>query len=121
MFAAHLAPAALVLTPRAAPVQEAEEPLVNQSDGPFLRAFAWRSVVPFGHGGRVDDLAVHPGDPHTDFVGFATGGLWKPANNGSTPVRCGVVMRYGSGKRRANPIALGDAFLASCVTGDGNR
>ena len=117
MFAAHLAPAALVLTPRAAPAQEAEEPLVDQSDGPMLRGFPWRSVVPFVHRGRVDDLAVHRGDPHTDFVGFATGGLW----NGSTPVRCGVVMRYGSGKRRDNPIALGDAFLASCVTGDGNR
>ena len=57
---------------------------MNQSDGPILRAFAWRSVVPFGHGGRMDDLAVHPGDPHTDFVGFAAGGLWKPANNRTT-------------------------------------
>ena len=84
MFAVHLAPAALVLTPRAAPAQEAEEPLVDQSDGPVLRGFPWRSVVPFSHGSRVDDLSVHRGDPHTDFVGFAAGGLWKPANNGTT-------------------------------------
>jgi photosystem II stability/assembly factor-like uncharacterized protein len=37
-----------------------------------------------GQGGRVDDIAVHPTDPHTFYVGFATGGLWKTTNNGTT-------------------------------------
>ena len=71
-------------TPRAALAQEAEEPLVNQSDDPILRAFSWRQIGPYGQGGRVNDLAVHPENPHTYFVGFATGGLWKTTNNGTT-------------------------------------
>ena len=81
--------ASVALVPRAVPAQNSpaqnpEEPLVNQSDDPVLRAFSWRSVGPFGQGGRVDDLAVHPENPHTYFVGFATGGLWKTTNNGTT-------------------------------------
>ncbi len=76
--------ASVALAPRAVPAQNPEEPLVNQSDDPVLRAFSWRSVGPFGQGGRVDDLAVHPWNPHTYFVGFATGGLWKTTNNGTT-------------------------------------
>ncbi len=76
--------AAIALTPRAAIAQEAEEPLVNQSDDPILRAFSWRQIGPYGQGGRVNDLAVHPADPHTYFAGFATGGLWKTTNNGTT-------------------------------------
>ena len=76
--------AAIALTPRAAIAQEANEPLVNQSDDPILRAFSWRQIGPYGQGGRVNDLAVHPADPHTYFAGFATGGLWKTTNNGTT-------------------------------------
>ncbi len=76
--------AATALTPRVTFAQADDEPLVNQSDDPILRAFSWRSVGPFGQGGRVDDLAVHPDDPHTYYVGFATGGLWKTTNNGTT-------------------------------------
>ena len=76
--------AAIALTPRAAIAQEANEPLVNQSDDPVLRAFSWRQIGPYGQGGRVNDLAVHPADPHTYFAGFATGGLWKTTNNGTT-------------------------------------
>ncbi len=76
--------ATTAFAPRAAFAQEAEEPLVNQSDDPILRAFSWRQIGPYGQGGRVNDLAVHPENPHTYFVGFATGGLWKTTNNGTT-------------------------------------
>ena len=78
---------AVALSPRAAVAQqgaEPPEPLVNQSDHAALRAFSWRAIGPIGQGGRVDDIAVHPGDPHTYFVGFATAGLWKTTNNGTT-------------------------------------
>ena len=77
--------AAATLPPTQAQAQDEDNtPLVNQSDDPLLRAFTWRSVGPFGQGGRVDDLAVHPDDIHTYLVGFATGGLWKTTNNGTT-------------------------------------
>ena len=92
MVAVRLAPAAFALAllafaavaQPAALAQEAEEPPVNQSDDPLLRVFDWRAIGPFGQGGRVDDIAVHPNDPHTYFAGFATGGLWKTTNNGTT-------------------------------------
>ncbi|MCY3677157.1 MAG: hypothetical protein OXH66_06110, partial [Gemmatimonadetes bacterium] len=50
----------LAVMPRAVLAQADDERLVNQSDDPILRAFSWRSVGPFGQGGRVDDLAVPP-------------------------------------------------------------
>ena len=78
---AVLATAAFPPTPIHA---QGNTPLVNQSDDPLLRGFSWRSVGPFGQGGRVDDVAIHPEDIHTYLVGFATGGLWKTTNNGTT-------------------------------------
>ena len=61
-----------------------QETVKNASDHPLLKPFRWRSIGPVGQGGRVDDIAVHPNDPHTFLVGFATGGLWKTTNNGTT-------------------------------------
>ncbi|MYF62630.1 MAG: hypothetical protein F4179_13375, partial [Gammaproteobacteria bacterium] len=57
---ALLAPLALLRG--SALAQDADTP-VNASDHPLLRAFSWRNIGPFGQGGRVDDLAVHPADP----------------------------------------------------------
>ncbi|GIW52620.1 MAG: hypothetical protein KatS3mg081_1975 [Gemmatimonadales bacterium] len=64
--------------------QRAENGYINQSDDPLLRAFRWRSIGPAGQGGRVDDIAVVEDDPSTFYVGFATGGVWKTTNNGTT-------------------------------------
>ena len=35
-------------------------------------------------GGRVDDIAVVESDPSIIYIGFATGGIWKSTNNGTT-------------------------------------
>ena len=35
-------------------------------------------------GGRIDDIAVDENNPSTFYVGFATGGIWKTTNNGTT-------------------------------------
>ena len=72
-----------LLLPGVGAAQGADTP-VNASDDPLLRVFSWRSIGPYGQGGRVDDLAINPDDPHTYFVGFATGGLWRTTNNGTT-------------------------------------
>jgi hypothetical protein len=58
--------------------------LINASDDPLLQGFRWRSIGPVGQGGRVDDIAVNPKNPKNFFVGFATAGLWKTTNNGTT-------------------------------------
>ena len=59
-------------------------PPVNQSDDPILKNFRWRSIGPATMGGRIDDIAVVESDPYTFYVGFATGGIFKTANNGTT-------------------------------------
>jgi photosystem II stability/assembly factor-like uncharacterized protein len=57
---------------------------VNQEDDPILKSFVWRSIGPANMGGRVDDIAVDERNPSTFYVGFATGGVWKTTNNGTT-------------------------------------
>jgi photosystem II stability/assembly factor-like uncharacterized protein len=42
----------------------------------------WRCVGPVVQGGRLVDIAVHPDDPYTFWVAYASGGLWKTTNNG---------------------------------------
>jgi photosystem II stability/assembly factor-like uncharacterized protein len=59
-------------------------PPVHQSDDPILKSFVWRSIGPANMGGRVDDIAVDENSPSTYYVGFATGGIWKTTNNGTT-------------------------------------
>ena len=57
---------------------------INQSDDPLLRPFLWRSIGPANMGGRIDDIAVVESDPSVIYVAYATGGLWKSTNNGTT-------------------------------------
>ena len=59
-------------------------PPIHQSDDPILKRFVWRSIGPANMGGRVDDIAVNENSPSTFYVGFATGGIWKTTNNGTT-------------------------------------
>jgi photosystem II stability/assembly factor-like uncharacterized protein len=59
-------------------------PPVHQSDDPILRAFTWRSIGPANMSGRIDDIAVVETAPSTFYIGFATGGIWKTTNNGTT-------------------------------------
>lgn len=57
---------------------------INESKDPLLRGFRWRSIGPASMGGRIDDFAVVESDPYTMYIGFATGGVWKTVNNGTT-------------------------------------
>src|SRR3954469_2944737 len=65
------------------PATPAPEP-VHKSTDPILKNFTWRSIGPANMGGRIDDIAVVETNPSTFYVGFATGGLWKTVNNGTT-------------------------------------
>ena len=65
--------------------QEAPAPRpVNESDDPLLKRFTWRSIGPAVMGGRIDDIAVDESNPSVIYVGYATGGIWKTVNNGTT-------------------------------------
>jgi hypothetical protein len=59
-------------------------PPINQADDPLLKRFIFRGIGPASMGGRIDDFAVVESHPSTYYVAFATGGLWKTINNGTT-------------------------------------
>jgi photosystem II stability/assembly factor-like uncharacterized protein/biotin carboxyl carrier protein len=66
------------------PAEALPLPPINQSEDPLLKQFVWRSIGPANMGGRIDDLAVVESNPSIIYMGFATGGLWKSTNNGTT-------------------------------------
>ncbi len=49
-----------------------------------FKGLKWRSIGPIVQGGRVVGLAQHPSQPFTFYAAFASGGLWKTTNNGTT-------------------------------------
>jgi hypothetical protein len=59
-------------------------PMINQSKDPLFTSFRFRSIGPASMGGRIDDIAVSETDPSIIYVGYATGGVWKSENNGTT-------------------------------------
>ncbi len=57
--------------------------------GPFpteaqLKSLKARSIGPAIMGGRISDIALDPKNPHLFYVGLATGGIVKTANDGIT-------------------------------------
>jgi photosystem II stability/assembly factor-like uncharacterized protein len=73
-----------LLVPASSRAQQTSTDVLNAPTHPLLSPFRWRSIGPVGQGGRVDDIEVDPTDTRVFFVGFATGGLWKTTNNGTT-------------------------------------
>ncbi|MCZ6917375.1 MAG: hypothetical protein O7I93_11400 [Gemmatimonadetes bacterium] len=92
---------------------------INDPEHPLLRVFRWRSIGPTGQGGRVDDIAVRPDNPYTFFVGFATGGLWKTTNNGTTFKP--VFDTYGTHSIGALAIAPSNPDVLYVGTGESNN
>jgi photosystem II stability/assembly factor-like uncharacterized protein len=66
------------------PPAPAPPPPVHASEDSILKNFTWRSIGPANMGGRIDDIAVVESNPSIYYVGFATGGIWKTTNNGTT-------------------------------------
>jgi photosystem II stability/assembly factor-like uncharacterized protein len=52
--------------------------------GRDLSALGWRSIGPANMGGRATAIALVPGDRASFYVGFATGGLYRTNNGGTT-------------------------------------
>jgi photosystem II stability/assembly factor-like uncharacterized protein len=66
------------------PAQDPAPRPTNESPDPLLKRFTWRSIGPAVMGGRIDDIAVDESNPSVIYVGYATGGIWKTVNNGTT-------------------------------------
>ncbi len=60
----------------------ADEPRVLTEDD--LKSLKWREIGPANMGGRVSALALSEADPRVLYVGYATGGVWKTTNHGTT-------------------------------------
>jgi len=115
LFASLLAPWPASLVAQAG----SASPPINQATDPLLRPFSWRFIGPAGQGGRVDDFAAVTGDPSTFYVGFATGGLWKTTNNGTTFTP--VFDTYSSASIGAVAVAPSDPNIVWVGTGEANN
>ena len=76
--------AQLAQRPNAPPSPSPTPTPINWSSDPLLKRFVWRGIGPASMGGRVDDIAAVESNPYIVYIGFATGGVWKSTNNGTT-------------------------------------
>ena len=74
-----------------AQVQPAYTPFSERETGPevdwensFVKNLSFQSVGPRIFNGRVTDIEVNPVDPTEFYVAYASGGLWKTTNNGTS-------------------------------------
>ncbi|MEK6687894.1 MAG: glycosyl hydrolase, partial [Gemmatimonadota bacterium] len=49
-----------------------------------LAGLKFRELGPATTSGRISDIAIHPGDKATWYIGAASGGIWKTTNAGTT-------------------------------------
>src|SRR6266404_4441357 len=77
-------PAAQRPAPAALPSPSPTPTPINCSEDPMLKRFVFRGIGPASMGGRIDDIAGVDSNPYVYYVGFATGGVWKTTNNGTT-------------------------------------
>jgi photosystem II stability/assembly factor-like uncharacterized protein len=49
-----------------------------------IKAFAFRNIGPAINGGRIADIAIHPGNRNVWYVAVGSGGVWKTENAGTT-------------------------------------
>jgi photosystem II stability/assembly factor-like uncharacterized protein len=57
---------------------------INVSTDPVLEPFRFRPIGPAVMGGRIDDIEGVEKDPTIIYVGYATSGLWKTSDGGTT-------------------------------------
>ncbi|HYK21650.1 MAG TPA: hypothetical protein VEV42_12995, partial [Pyrinomonadaceae bacterium] len=114
-------------TPAAAPAQGARpspspSPTptpINWSTDPMLKRFVFRSIGPASMGGRIDDIAGVEQNPYTIYVAFATNGVWKSTNNGTTFQP--IFDTYGSLSIGDIAIAPSDPNIVWVGTGEANN
>ncbi len=51
---------------------------------PLIQTLPFENIGPTVFSGRVSDIAVNPKDPSIFYVAYASGGLWKTENHGTT-------------------------------------
>jgi hypothetical protein len=115
--AALLSLASAPLPAQQAPARDTS--MINRSANPVLSPFRFRSIGPASMGGRVDDIEVAPSDPNVIYVGYATGGVFKSENNGTTFAP--VFETYGSASIGDIAINPANANIVYVGTGEPNN
>ncbi|HJT68103.1 MAG TPA: hypothetical protein VJ749_16730 [Pyrinomonadaceae bacterium] len=105
--------------PRATPSPSPTPTPINWSSDPLLKPFVFRSIGPASMGGRVDDIAAVEQNPYIIYVGFATNGVWKSTNNGTTWQP--IFDTYGTGSIGDVAIAPSDPNIVWVGTGEANN
>ena len=91
----------------------------NASPEALLSFVRFRSIGPAGPGGRIDDIAVAVSDPSLIYIAYATSGIFKSTNNGTTfdP----VFESYGSASFGSIAIAPSNSNIVYAGTGEANN
>ena len=92
---------------------------INWSTDPVLKRFVFRSIGPASMGGRIDDIAVAEQNPYIIYLGFATNGVWKSTNNGTTFQP--IFDTYGTHSIGDVAVAPSDANIVWVGTGEPNN
>jgi hypothetical protein len=92
---------------------------VNRSTNPVLSSFRFRSIGPASMGGRVDDIAVAATNHSVIYIGYATGGVFRSVNAGTTFEP--VFERYGSASIGALAIDPTNQDIVYVGTGEPNN
>jgi photosystem II stability/assembly factor-like uncharacterized protein len=67
-----------------ASAQKTQKPATRPDANSEFGGLRFREIGPANMGGRIDSIAMAPGDSDTFFLGTATGGVWKTINAGNT-------------------------------------
>jgi photosystem II stability/assembly factor-like uncharacterized protein len=106
-------------SPRATPSPSPTPTPINWSSDPLLKRFVFRSIGPASMGGRIDDIAAVEQNPYIIYVGFATNGVWKSTNNGTTFQP--IFDTYGTHSIGDIAIAPSDPNIVWVGTGEANN
>src|ERR1019366_7069952 len=92
---------------------------VNRSATPLRSSVRFRSIGPAAMGGRVDDIAVAATNHSIIYIGYATGGVFRSVNAGTTFEP--VFERYGSASIGALAIDPVNPDIVYVGTGEPNN
>jgi photosystem II stability/assembly factor-like uncharacterized protein len=106
-------------TPTPTPSPSPTPTPINWSTDPVLKRFVFRSIGPASMGGRIDDIAAVEQNPFIIYVGFATNGVWKSTNNGTTFQP--IFDTYGTHSIGDIAIAPSDPNVVWVGTGEANN
>ena len=60
--------------------------IIRKTSTPFHADDIWTNIGPQNQGGRMNSLAIDPGDPDIVYAGSASGGLWRCTQSGESYV-----------------------------------